>query len=239
MNKIILILSAFIIVFTGCRTNNLENYDLNRKKIFFEEVVASDARRVEIHNDTPPSSSEKKKSTGEKIADIAVSIGNIIVSSDAEDKLIRAVNPDSVAFAVSDGVSSTLRKYLMVEPVWKLDDDVEFVATVTIEEIQLRSTSGALSIRVQAKTLITSRLDGEVVWENREAETYPLRRSFGGSEESAIGRTIQNALQATELASLSEEQLRFAVSDAAKKVGIEMAETLRKDIAKAKRKTTG
>lgn len=231
MKKLILILLAATMAFAGCRTNNLSNYELNRKKIFFEEIVATNARQVEIVNDNDVPSNEKK-STAETLAEIAISVSNVFVGSDVADKLTRAANPDSIAYAVSEGVGTTLRKYLMVEPVWELEDDAEFVATTTIEEIQLRSSSGSMYIRVQASTQITSRLDGEVVWENTESESYPLR-SFSGTDDTALGRTLKNVLQTTELASLSEAQLRIAVNDAANKVGISMAETLRKDIAKS------
>jgi len=236
VKKLILILLALTLAFAGCRTNNLENYDLNRKKIYFEEVVSANARQVEImHDDSPPTN--EKKSTGETIANIAVSVSNIFVGSELSNKLTNAVNPDSIAYAVSDGVGTTLRKFLMVEPVWDLVDDAEFVATTTVEEIQLHSTSGSIYIKVQARTQITSRNDGEVVWENTESESYPLRNYYGG-EETAMGRTIKNVLQTTELASLSEEQLRNAINDAATRVGIYMAETLRKDIAKSKKAKT-
>ncbi|MCO5249844.1 MAG: hypothetical protein M9949_00290 [Candidatus Kapabacteria bacterium] len=236
MKKIILILFALTLAFAGCRTNNLENYDLNRKKIYFEEVVSANARQVDIMYDEGPPTKEKK-STGETIANIAVSVSSIFVGSELENKLMRAVNPDSIAYAVSDGVGSTLRKYLMVEPVWDLEDDAEFVAVTTIEEIQLHSTSGSIYIKVQARTQITSRNDGGVVWENTESESYPLRNYYG-AEETAMGRTLKNVLQTTELASLSEDQLRNAINDAATRVGINMAETLRKDIAKSKKAKT-
>jgi hypothetical protein len=236
VKKIILILFALTLAFAGCRTNNLENYDLNRKKIYFEEVVSTNARQVEImHDDAPPTN--EKKSTGETIANVALAVSNIFVGSELGNKLTNAVNPDSIAYAVSDGVGTTLRKFLMVEPVWDLVDDAEFVATTTIEEIQLHSTSGSIYIKVQASTQITSRNDGEVVWENTESESYPLRNYYGG-EETAMGRTLKNVLQTTELASLSEDQLRNAINDAATRVGIYMAETLRKDIAKSKKAKT-
>mgnify|MGYP007030111373 CR=1 FL=1 len=228
MKFLLLISFLSIILFFGCRTNNLSKFDLNSKKMYFEEIVASGATNIRItySSDRPPS----KDDPGGIIKDIAKGIGTAFLSADIESKLIRAANPDTIIQAISFGVENALVKYLNVQPQYTLNNESEFVVTTILEKCELVSNPNGIYISVQAEVEITQRGTGELVWENTETNYSPIRQNYAYGTTSS---SVSDVIQATQLATLSEPELRTIINSAAQDVGRKMANTLREDIREA------
>lgn len=231
MKNIIKLIFVLLIFLIACRTNNLSKFDLNSKKMYFEEIVSTSASSIRItySSDKP----QTKDDPGNIMKDIAKGIGTAFLTSELENKLSRSANPDTIIQAVSYGVENALVKYLNVKPQYTLNDESEFIVTTTLEKCELVSNPYGIYISIQAEVQITQRGTGELVWENTETNYSPIRQSYGYGSNSS---SISDVIQISQLASLSETELRKIINGASQDVGRKMAETLREDIREALQK---
>ena len=203
-----------------------------KKNIYFDKAIASGANKVDIEYSDDVSKSKKHEGVFETVGNVAVSIGQALVEGNTKDKLISASNPDSVVNYISQGVEKTLIQYMNTNPVNDYKGQYDFIVNTTLDELKFVSNSGSMYIRVKAICTITSRKDGSVVWENSESENIPLNRYGSNDSDSKL---LKNLGQLTDLATLSEEEIRLSIKQASQEVGRLMVVTLREDISETKR----
>lgn len=216
-----LLLIAFVI--GGCsHTNNLAKYSFSNSRILFRaSTTGSAASFAGIDNPV-----EKNVITG-----IIAAIGSGIVSEEGRRKLEKAIDRDTIANAVADGIQRAVTDYLNVRPVASIADDPEFLVETELTDYTIVSLSEGLFVKAKGKSRMIRRATGSIVWENSESHTIPLSRTYlAGLAPAPVssGVSIYNAVQ---LLNLSEEDLRTLFVRAAAEVGREIGETLREDIA--------
>ncbi len=237
--KIILYATLFfLLLFISCsHTNNLHKYDLTNKRFYFESMVSSDAGRVDIiYSSKPVNKEEDKSKFGEVILDLAQIIGTSILTAEVENKLIKAANPEEISARVSEGIKEIILKHIDIIPVNKIDANTEFLVTTILDECRILSTQYNVNLHLKVTSSITERNTGDLVWENSESLSVPLRRRFIPNVEESTGKRITDVAQAAELATLSEEEIKDAINRASVDIGRLFADTFRKDLAKAAKK---
>lgn len=239
MKRFLILAFAATILLGGCAgVNNLDKYDLTDSKIFFDEIVRPEARNVHVeYRKADYSDADEKKSDVDVVKDIAVGVADIAFSQAAENKLIRAADPDSVVVAIAEGLEGALVKYLRIKPEYVLSDDSQFIVNTYLDELKLVSDPSDLFIRVRAVCEIVDRSGGDIVWRDAEAENISLRNTFATAAAGTISDIFfPGSGQTIDLAAVREEDLQNAIELAAESVGRLMAEKFRKDLHKAKSK---
>lgn len=227
------------IIFASCTSvNNLKDYDLNGKKFYFEEIVGRNANTVRIDDVSTPNTdnSNTKKSNTDKVLDaigsIGTSIGKSLTENEVRQKLDRNSDPKMVLDAISAGIEKTLVQYMNIGVENDYKGEYDYIVTTTLEELALKSGSYGAYISASAICTITSRKDGKIVWQQSETETVQLRRTGTNSKDSDL---IKNIAQISSLASLSDEEIKNAIINAANEVGRSIANDLREDISEVKK----
>lgn len=220
-----LLLGAVVMV--GCgHTNNLARYNVRNTTAYYRTFVDASA---ESHTHI--------EGVGDNvIADIAAAVGSVVVGSEAQAKLERAVNGDSIALAVSHGIRDAAGDYLMITPVASMNDGPDLIIETELTEYKLISSATGVRVHVEGTSRVIDRKTGGIVWEDGESHTVPISNSWIaslGPSPVAAGASIANAIQ---LMNLPEEQIREVIGLAAAKAGREIGETLREDVAKLNRK---
>ena len=201
MKKIFFLAALCALSLTACvHTNNLDKYEVSNATVFFEEIVTPGAMNMEIIH-AEPENPEKKKSAIEVIGDVASGIGTAIAANAAEEKLIRATNPDSIAFAISVGVEQMLTKYYNIHATQTLDEKSSYIVTTRLDEIVFSSSPEGMFLKVEATVTMTDRASAGIVWRNQESETVSLSRWYESLLNSSS--TLANLGQTARLASLS------------------------------------
>jgi hypothetical protein len=229
MIKISTALAAIAILFflSGCsHTNELAKYDIRGKGMQFNEFVESGARRITI---TKQENNPNQKEDNSILSTIA-SIGSDIVSEDAKARIINSVSTHGLVTYISNGLEDALVKYLDIVPV---EENPEFIAETILEVCDLVVGDNGISLRVQAKARIIERATGNVVWDNWESQTIPIKSGAASKDDS---KTLKKVFSAIQLSSLNEDEINTLLGDAADDVGYMMGETLREDVVKAKKK---
>jgi hypothetical protein len=86
-------------------------------------------------------------------------------------------------------------------------------------------------MHVRAKSRMIDRKTGSIIWDDAESHTVPLTHTFGAAFAPKAVSSAASIYNAVELLSLSEEEIRSVIDQAAAQAGREIAETLREDIA--------
>ena len=236
--KLLFIIVTFAAIAFSCsHTNNLAKYDIASKRIYFEEEVAPSAARVVITNDYEDGDKKKKKeSTADIVKDIALAASKGIMTAQLEEKLEKAADSREITNAVSAGVENAMVKYLMIKPALVLGESTEYITTIRLEDCKLISKESGIYLYVKAKCTIIHRTDAGLVWEDSESESVRLRVNSGSSskKDDDVAKTINAITGQINMASLSEEEIRSAILDAAKEVGREIGNTLRDDVREMK-----
>lgn len=229
----------------GCvHTSNLKDYTLDGKGIYFEEEIPSTRLSVVIGTTPPPdtkddkSKKDGKKDTAAEVASAVTAVATSRAQAAAQEKLSRAVTPAVVTQAVSRGIEDTLVTYFRVQPVADRRGAYDFVVTTRLISCTLNSQPSGVSLDIDVIGQIVDRGSGAIVWAKESMESVPLRSGAAigttSSKDAAVVAAVSNVLQAGQLSDLSEAELRRAVEAAAGTAGTSIAETLRKDIAKAR-----
>jgi len=242
MNLRFLLLIVFAaILFASCSSvNNLKDYDLNGKKIYFDEIVGRDANSVQIYdvnstNNSNTNTNTNKSSTDkvlDAIGSIGTSIGKSLTESEVRQKLNRNSDPKMVLDAISSGIEKTLIQYLSITAENDVKGQYDYIVTTTLEELALKSGSSGAYISASAICTITSRKDGKIVWQQSDTETVQLRSGSINSKDSDM---VKNIMQISSLASLSDDEIKNAIINAANEVGRSIANDLREDISEVRK----
>ncbi len=242
MNLRFLLLIVFAaILFASCSSvNNLKDYDLNGKKIYFDEIVGRNANSVQIYDvnstNTNTNAANTNKSGTDKVLDaigsIGTSIGKSLTESEVRQKLNRNSDPKMVLDAISSGIEKTLIQYLSISAENDIKGQYDYIVTTTLEELALKSGSGGAYISASAICTITSRKDGKIVWQQSDTEIVQLRSGSINSKDSDM---VKNIMQISSLASLSDDEIKNAIINAANEVGRSIANDLREDISEVRK----
>jgi hypothetical protein len=227
-----------IILINSCSSiNNLDKYDLTNSKIYFEEIIPANARNVEVQFEDVDEDEEgenNSKDVKDIFADVASEIASGMTMSKLRDKLQNAVKPDEVINDISKKMENTLIKYYETTATRKINDDYKYMAICTLKELKLVSGSSGTFLRVKSEVQITSRSDGEIVWENAEAENVYLRSNNIEFDDSNDQKRLSNILKTIDLATLSEDEISSAVKSATEEVSRLMSESFREAIIEAR-----
>jgi hypothetical protein len=229
MRTLFYYLPLLLLAFCGCEhTNNLAKYDLSQKYIYFDEYVEPDATKVEIAFEKEKSN----KDSSSAVKDIIEGIGASVVTAEVEKKMMSAANPDSVVYNMSEEFAEGLIKLLKIIPSRILDDRSIYVCTATLKECKVTSSAAGIYIYIRASFRILERGTGNIVWENSETKSTPVRRQIN-IQSSEASTSIKNIAQLAELSALTEEQLRKLFNQSAREVARMMFETFREDLNEA------
>lgn len=222
LNILLFGLAAVLLASCG-HTNNLAQYDVTGKTALFRSWSSTSGSSTTVV-DSPDDESI--------IADIAAIVGSGVMSDQAQKKLRRAIDTDSIAAAVAQGMWQSTSDYLGIREVESMADDPDFIVETELTEFKLISNSSGMNARVCAKSRIVDRRSGGLVWENSEAHTINVSNTFPaifGPDAVRSGASVFNAVQ---LLNMEEEDIRKVINEAARQSGREIGETLRKDVAK-------
>jgi hypothetical protein len=203
-------------------TNNLAKFPVAGKKALF---------RVHAVPDAASSISVVESPVKNTVVDLIAAVGSVVISGQARHKLEHAVNGDSIAQSVSLGTQNATSDYLSLRAVAGMQDDPDIIVETEITEYKLLSASAGLALYVSGKSRMIDHATGQIVWEDSENRTVQLSEAYLAAfapRAIASGASIFNAVQ---LLTLSEEEIRTVVDNAAMEVGREIGETLRGDVA--------
>lgn len=215
----------FGMTLVGCgHTNRLAEYPVNGRKALYRQYVAPEAPSSWVIVESP---------TENTVVNIIAGLGSAIASDQARRKLDRAVNGDSVAKYLAQGIYMATTEYLSIRPVQSIDDDPDLIIETEVKEYKIVSASTGLGIYTRGESRIIDRRTGVIVWENSESHLYPLSNTLlapiGGRAISS-GASIFNAVQ---FFAMSEEDIRSVVGNACVATGREIGDVLREDVSDA------
>ncbi|MBS1911971.1 MAG: hypothetical protein JST22_08305 [Bacteroidetes bacterium] len=214
-------LAALLLAACG-HTNNLAKYNISGKSAIYRTTMAADAASA-LTIIEPPNDNTA--------IGIATTIGSVIVGSEAQKKLERALNPDSLAQSVGLGMRQATSDYLNIRAVNDWTENPDLIIETTLTDCKLLSSSIGLAIKVRGDSRVIERGTGRLIWENSESHVVPLSETYLAGlapRPVASGASIFNAIQ---LLNLSSEEIRKVVNSAATEAGREIGETLRQDVA--------
>jgi len=220
---------SFVLLLQSCgHTNNLSEYDLTKKRILFDYETSSE---IEVNSNVSNSDIKTGSNTADVIIDVAKSVGTSAVTSQAEEKLANASDPDEVASAVSESLGKSMVKYLAVKPVFDINDEFDFINNTRINKIILSSNENGIFLTVEAKVELTQRGTASVVWDYCDTETVPLNGLFDDVDKTRFDPNISDIFQLTELLAISDEKLRTAILFTASEIGRKISDVFKEDLS--------
>ena len=226
--KVLLFVMLLALIISSCsHTNNFSQYNMEKTKVLFEKALGSDINKVHQYSSNTHS---KKESDAEFFSRTALSIGSAFIGNDIEEKFTKAVNPDSVASAISLGIKNTLIKYFQIQSEYDVAGDYDYICIVALDKCEITSGSAGIYLNVGATSRITDRKTGGIVWEDSENENIQLRFSTANyNSKSGLERTFDDATQVAMLASLTENEIRKAVFNASSEISRLFGQTIQED----------
>lgn len=218
------LLCAFgaLLALSSCRTNNIARYPVKDQKILYRTSVAGDAAETHVHITSPSSN---------PVSVIITDIGAGIASIETQAKINRAINPDSLGNGLTSGVQDVLQTYFGARTVTSPTDAPAYIIEVTLEKYQIHSGDHGLYAHVKGEAKIYEAGTAKLLWETDESATVPLNRTGSYSGRRGIAETAAGIFNASELVSMSDEELRDVLIRAAADVGRLIGDQLKEDIA--------
>jgi hypothetical protein len=227
IRKILIFLSfVFIINLTGCGThiNEFVKFKLTNKNILFKQYVSPDLTRVnvdigEYHYDQS------------LVTIILTDIGGTIAENSVREKIQNAINPDSLVYAISDGIGEGLKTYFYANVVESLDDNPQYIAETRLERFRIVSNTSGIYAMIDTRVIISERGTAKTVWENTECANVPIGDVIYDFTCNGYIRTAKGVINAVRLMQMSEEEIRAAINITAGEAGKRQCDQLREDIA--------
>lgn len=213
---------CLIVILSSCRTNDIAKYSLKEQAILYRTTVASDAADAHTHISSPSANT---------VAEVFTDIGAGITSAEAQNKLVRAINPDSLAMALSTGVQDVLHTYFRSHAVNTANDNPAYIVEIELNTYRLHSGEHGVYARVTGTAKIFQAGSARLLWENCESVNVPLQRTHGAGWANRVAGTAISIANAAELMSTSEEELRTMMLRAAAEAGRDIGQQLREDTA--------
>ena len=230
------VLIILVLFLSSCsHTNELAKYNIRGKTILYNQKVGPLAQQVEIITERlKTDAKEEKKSTLENVLETIATVGTSIASEDVISKLQEDIDTKVMVDYVTSGMKNALNNYLDINEVSSVSDKPEFICNITLETCKLTVSTDNIRISVVAIGTIIDRSTGNIVWENRESITNPIKSTNSNNKKAT--HLEQDAINFLQLTSLSAEELNTIIGATVDAAGLEMAETLRKDISEMNKK---
>ncbi|KXK53925.1 MAG: hypothetical protein IPM61_11505 [Chlorobi bacterium] len=218
---LLLAICAVAAIAAGCsHTNHLARYHLRGKPALFRSFASGGgSSSVSISNPTDS-----------WIGDIAAIAGSIALSAEAQKKLDRAINADSLAANLSVGIRQAAMDYFELRPPINSSETPEYLVETTLTDYAIHSSSEGVAARIEGESRIVHIPTGEVVWDNWETTVIPLWGSSSGSDKREADAASSGS-NAVGLFNLEEEEIRRILNDGAMAVGRYLGDELREDLA--------
>jgi|GEM_PF-4806291 len=226
-----LIIIIAVVLQSCAGTNKLGKYNLSGENVLFDTYGGDAKFRAEFDNDDIDTDSK----TVNVVLNIAKSVATQYVTNAVQEKLYNAAAPEKVGNAISDELKRTMVKYISIAPVANAEQDYNYIVTTYIEDVILKSNGNGMFLSVNARTEMRKRQTAELIWEDKEYETVPLRSYLDGVDKDNYGDNVSDVMLLSELATMSEERLTNAVMLASKRIGREIAEEFIEDLSDARR----
>lgn len=218
-----LLIMAMSVAVIGCsHTNNLAKFNVNNATAYYRTFVTANAESA-VHIEGLESNTA---------TEVVAVVGGIITGGIEQNKVARAVNGDSIATSVGNGIRASTGDFLMIRPVASMAENPDLIIETELTKYKLVSSASGVRVVVEGNSRVIDRKTGGIVWEDQERHSIPISNTWLASVAPgavAAGASIANAFQ---LMNLPEEQIRQLVDQAATQAGREIGETLRKDVAK-------
>jgi len=234
MKKIILavLIIVFVIIIQSCgSTNKLGKYNLSGESILFK----TQDNDTEFHADFNDSDIDIDVESVNVILNFAKSLATQYVTKDVEEKLYKAATPEKAGNVISHELQKTMVKYVNIIPVNNFEKNYNYVVTTYIEDIILKSEGSGIYLSVNARCDMRKRHTAELIWEESESETVPLKSYLDDIDKDDYDENLSDVIMLSELVTLSQEQLNEAVELASKKIGREMVEEFIEDLSDSSR----
>ncbi|MBI5402913.1 MAG: hypothetical protein HY959_05905 [Ignavibacteriae bacterium] len=215
----------FIFLFFGCtHINEFARFNLTGKNIMMKQYVSPDLARVNV--DINGSYYDDNF-----ISIILAGIGGSIAESSVREKVMNAVNADSLVYQISLGIEDGLETYFSANIVETLEENPQFIAETRFERFRIASNTSGIYAMIDTRVLITDRHSAKTVWENTECASIPIGDVIYDFTCNRYVRTAKGVINAVRLMQMSEEEIRAAVNIAAGEAGKRQCDMLREDIA--------
>jgi hypothetical protein len=227
IRKILIFLSfVFVINLAGCgvHVNEFARFSLSNKNFLMKQYVCPDLTRVNVD-------------IGEYYYDnnlvtiILSDVGGTIAENSVREKINNAINPDSLAVGISDGISEGLKTYFNAGIVESLDDNPQFISETRLERFRIVSNTSGVYAMIDTRVIITDRNTAKTVWENTECANIPIGDVIYDFTCNRYIHTAKGVINAIRLMQMSEEEIRAAVNIAAGEAGRRQSDQRREDIA--------
>jgi hypothetical protein len=210
-------------IFTACcHTNNLKEYPISDRSFYFMTEVDPGATKVELNIDSPAPGRSA-------VIDVLADVGSGVLSSEASEKLNRAINPLGIAAAVSSGFEKVLTTHYKARAVIGRSDNPAFLVNTRLKECSLHSGSGGIELCIKSQAEITDAATGKTVWRDCEDNYVPVKRTPVGTVPIPVLGTAMSVYNASEFFKLSDHDIQDIILDAAENVGTNFGKSLRHD----------
>ena len=225
-----LLLLFGVIAMSGCSgVNEFARYDIRNSKILFKSSAKHSASNVRVNITKPDIVSDNNP-----VEIILTEVGENIFSSNVQEKINRAYQPDTVSSRLSDGLKTGLGDYFNFTPVPAQSDNPDYLFETRLEKFELGSGSYGIYAGISAEVLIVDRKSAKTVWKNTERVSTPLKEAYYSYYPDKRVRTATSIINAVRLMNMTEEEIRDAINFTAEELAYELTDVLRNDIAYSK-----
>ena len=225
MKKLFAFLIIVFLILQGCsHINELVKYNLLGKKLLLKQQVSPSVSDVDVMFNYDIFSKNLLEVVVEEI-------GSGYVESELNEKLQKAINKDSISFAISSGLLEGLQTYYKTVIVSSLDSNPDFVLESNFEKFRLKSDPYGVYASISTLARLIDRSSAKLIWQNEETYSLPLGfTNYYYSGDKKITTTV-GVINAARLLQMTEEEIRVSVEAVSKEVGLRQSEQLRADIA--------
>jgi len=227
MKKIFAVLITFVLCFTGCsHINELVKYDLQGKKLLLKQQVSPTVSDVDVMLNYD--------FFNKNLLEVIVEeIGSGYVESELKEKLQKAINNDSISFAISSGLLEGMQTYYKTVNVTILDSNPDFILESYFEKFRLKSDPYGVYASISTLARLIDRSAAKLIWQNEETYSLPLGfTTYYYSGNKKITTTV-GVINAARLLQMTEDEIRASVEVVSKEVGLRQSEQLRVDISES------
>jgi hypothetical protein len=225
-NVLISLLFVSAAFLSGCGThiNQFARFNLANKNFLLKQYVNPDLTRVDVNIG-------ERYYDNDLISVIFTNAGGIVAENSVREKIQNAVNSDSLAFAISEGIGEGLKTYFYGNIVESLDGNPQYIAETRLERFRIVSNTSGIYALIDTRIIISDRGTAKTVWENTECANVPIGDVIYDFTCNKYTRTAKGVINAVRLLQMSEDEIRAAVNIAAGEAGKRQFDRLREDIA--------
>ncbi len=224
--KIVLLFIPVLFAFIGCGThiNKIGKFEIENKNILYKHYVNPDLTRVNVD-------------IGEYYYDqslvtvVLTDIGGTIAENNVKEKVLKAINADSIVIAISKSISEEMRMFFNTKTVKEVDENPHFIVETKLERFRIVSNSSGIFAMIDTRIVMIDRKTAKTVWENTECANVPIGDVIYDFNTNRYIKTAKGVINTVRLLQMSEEEIKASINIAVKEAGKRQCEQLREDIA--------